>query len=71
MEIKVKSLYLKSSPRKIRPVLHSLRGQKAQSAMTEINFQNKKGARLVSAVLKSALAIGKENDIELDTLLIK
>lgn len=71
MDIKVKSLYLKSSPRKVRPVLHGLRGQNAEKAMTSLLFTNKKGARLMVDLLKSGMAVAKENDLEIDKLYVK
>jgi len=71
MDIKVKSLYLKVSPRKVRPVLFGLRGKNAQEAYVALKFTNKKGATLLAALLKSAIAIGKENDLELEKLYIK
>lgn len=71
MEIKVKSSYLRVSPRKVRPVLHGLRGEIAQDAYVALSFTNKKGAGLLAALLKSAIAIGKENDLELGKLYIK
>ena len=71
MDIKVKSSYLRVSPFKVRPVLYGLRGKMAQEAYIALNFTNKKGAKLVAALLKSAMAIGKENDLETDKLYIK
>ena len=41
MDIKVKSLFLKSSPRKVRPVLHGLRGMVLEAALVELKFTNK------------------------------
>lgn len=71
MDIKVKSLYLKSSPRKVRPVLHGLRGQNAEKAMYSLLFTNKKGARFMADLLKSGMAVAKENDLDFDKLYIK
>ncbi len=71
MEIKVKSLYLKASPFKVRPALHGLLGQNAQKAYVALRFTNKKGAGFMAGLLKSAIAIGKENDLDLDKLYIK
>lgn len=71
MEIKVKSLYLKVSPFKVRPTLHGLLGQNAQKAYVSLRFTNKKGAGFMAGLLKSAIAIGKENDLDLEKLYIK
>lgn len=71
MDIKVKSLYLKSSPRKIRPALMNLRGQNAEKAMISLNFTQTKGAKMMASLIKSAISIAKENDLELNNLFIK
>jgi large subunit ribosomal protein L22 len=71
MDIKVKSSYLRVSPRKVRPVLYNLRGRVANDAYVALKFTNKKGAKLIAALLKSAIAIGKENDLETEKLYIK
>lgn len=71
MDIKVKSSYLKISPRKMRPVLFSVRGKKAEEARTSLLFTNKKGAKMLASLIKSALAIAKENDLELDKMQVK
>ena len=71
MDIKVKSLYLKTSPRKVRPVLHGLRGQNAEKAMTSLLFTNRKGAGFMADLLKSGMAAAKENDLDFDKLYVK
>ena len=71
MDIKVKSLFLKSSPRKVRPVLYGLRGMTLQAALTELKFTNRKGADFMFALVKSGLAAAKENDLDVDKVYIK
>lgn len=71
MDIKVKSLFLKSSPRKVRPVLYGLRGMTVEAALVELKFTNKKGARFIFNLVKSGLAVAKENDLEIDKVYIK
>jgi len=71
MDIKVKSLFLKSSPRKVRPVLYGLRGKTLEAAMIELKFTNKKGARLMFDLVKSGFAAAKENDLDTDKVFIK
>jgi len=71
MDIKVKSLFLKSSPRKVRPVLYGLRGMTLQAALVELKFTNKKGAALMFDLIKSGLAAAKENDLDVDKVYIK
>lgn len=71
MDIKVKSLFLKSSPRKVRPVLYGLRGMTLQAALTELKFTNRKGAKFMFDLVKSGLATAKENDLDVDKVYIK
>ncbi len=56
MEARARSRFLRSSPRKIRQVADLIRGKKVNEALDMIHFMPKKGARLVSATLNSAVA---------------
>lgn len=71
MDIKVKSSYLKISPRKIRPILFGIRGKGAEQARVFLTFTCKKGAKMALDLLKSAMAVAKENDLEVDKMLVK
>ena len=71
MDIKVKSKYLKISPSKIRPVLYNIRGKNAEDAKNMLRFTNKKGANKTFVLLNSALAVAKENDLDIKKLYIK
>lgn len=71
IDVKVKSSYLKISPRKMRPLLFNVRGKEVGQAKTFLTFTSQKGARMALALLKSALAIAKENDLEADKMVVK
>lgn len=71
MEIKVKSLYLSISPRKMRPVLFGLRGKNAEEALNYLLFVNKKGAKIAADLIKSGIAAAKENYLEPKEVLVK
>jgi large subunit ribosomal protein L22 len=71
MDIKVKSKFIKVSPQKVRPTLYGLRGENAEKALVSLYFLNKKGARLIHALLKSAIAAAKENDLDTSKTTIK
>ena len=71
MDIKVTSKYLRISPRKMRPALFSIRNTSAINAKTLLTFTNTKGAKMALDLLKSAMAIVKENDLELDKMMVK
>ena len=55
MEYKAKHRYADMSPRKIRPVAALVRGRDADEALELLRFLPSKSARLIEAVLKSAL----------------
>ncbi len=44
------------SPRKLRLVADMVRGKQVQSALDQLSLTNKKGARILHKVLKSAIA---------------
>jgi large subunit ribosomal protein L22 len=44
------------SPRKLRLVADMVRGKQVQNALDELTLTNKKGARILHKVLKSAIA---------------
>lgn len=51
--------YLRISPRKVRPVLNTIRSQSATRAINILRTSDKKAARLILTGLKSALANAK------------
>ncbi len=55
MEYKAKHRHADMSARKIRPFAALIRGRAADEALEMLRFYPNKGARLVEAVLKSAL----------------
>ena len=55
MDYKAKHRYADMSARKIRPFAALIRGRAADEALEMLKFYPNKGARLVEAVLKSAL----------------
>jgi large subunit ribosomal protein L22 len=56
---------VRSSPRKLNLVAHSIRGKPAEEALNELTFSPKRVAKLVKKVLQSAIA-NAENNHELD-----
>ena len=68
MEIKVTSKYLRISPRKLRLVVNSVRGKNAIVAKNILTFQPNKGSKMVLALLESALAVAKSNEVNQDNL---
>ncbi len=58
--------FVRTAPRKLRLVADMIRGKKAEEAVHLLEFTNKRAARTLNKVLKSAIA-NAENNHELDT----
>lgn len=58
--VKAKANSLLISPQKLRLVIDVVRGMDAQKALDTLEFLNKKGAQMVSKVIASGVASGKE-----------
>ena len=72
MEVRAVTRYVRISPRKARLVTELIKGKSVEEALTALKFVPKKGARLVSKTLRSALANAEQNpNIDVDTLYIK
>lgn len=56
MESISKALHIKQSPKKIRLVASEIKHMNVNEAIIKLSFINKKSARLISNVLKSALS---------------
>lgn len=62
--------YLRISPRKVRPVLQTIRRQPVSKALSVLAFLNKKAARFVEKGLKSAVANAKGKGLEEGRLVV-
>jgi len=72
MEVRAITRYVRISPRKARLVTELIKGKPVEEALTTLKFVPKKGARLVSKTLRSALANAEQNpNIDVDTLYVK
>jgi len=50
------------SPKKVRLVLDMIRGSKAEGAVSYLNSENKKAARVLSSLVKSGISACKSKD---------
>lgn len=71
MQITVKNLYRRISPRKARPVLYGLRGMTAEQALTTMLFTNKKAAGFILGLIRAGIGAAKENYLDADKVIIK
>jgi len=72
METQAIAKYLRVSPRKVRLSANLVRGKRVEEALNILSSTPKVGAKVVSKVVRSALAnAGQNKSIDVDTLLIK
>ncbi len=64
MEAKAVLKYVRTSPRKTRLVADAIRGKKVAEALNILTFINKKPAKVVKRLLKSAVANAEEKKID-------
>ena len=63
---------LRSSPRKVNNVLRSIRGQKADIALRNLKFSEKRVANEISKTIKSAISNAENNNqLDVDNLIVK
>jgi large subunit ribosomal protein L22 len=72
METQAIAKYLRVSPRKVRLSADLVRGKRVEEALNILSSTPKVGAKVVSKVVRSALANAEQNkSIDVDTLFIK
>jgi large subunit ribosomal protein L22 len=62
---------IRTSPQKLNLVAQSIRGMKAEAALSELTFSPKRVAKVVKKVLQSAIANAENNhDLDVDDLVV-
>jgi large subunit ribosomal protein L22 len=62
---------IRTSPRKLNLVAQSIRGKRAEAALAELTFSQRRIAREVKKVLQSAIANAENNhDLDVDDLVV-
>ena len=70
-EVKATAKYIRIAPRKVRIVMHLVRGKSVNDALAILKFTPKVGADAVEKVLNSAIANAENNfDMDRDRLFI-
>ena len=65
-------IYVRISPLKVNYICREIRGKQVDEALNILRFTNKKGARLLSDVLKSAIANAENNNgLSRENLIVK
>ena len=71
IEAKAVGRMIRISPRKLNVVAQSIRGKRAEAALNELTFSNKRIAGAVKKVLQSAIANAENNhDLDVDDLVV-
>ncbi|MDO4593980.1 MAG: 50S ribosomal protein L22 [Tissierellia bacterium] len=72
MEVNAIAKYVRISPLKVGYICREIRGKQVDEALTILRFTNKKGARLLEDVLKSAIANAENNNgLQRENLFVK
>lgn len=71
MEITVKNLKVRKSPRKIRPILHILKYKNVNKAISTLKFNSDSIAPIIVKLIQSGIAAATEKEIEVKKLYIK
>ncbi|MDO4672406.1 MAG: 50S ribosomal protein L22 [Porphyromonadaceae bacterium] len=72
MEINATAKYVRISPLKVNYICREIRGKQVDEALNILRFTNKKGARLLEDVLKSAIANAENNNgLDRENLFVK
>jgi large subunit ribosomal protein L22 len=72
MEVQALTRYARMSPKKVREVVRTIQGRKANDAVDLLTLIPRKSARLIVKTLKSAIANAENNNnLSADTLVVK
>lgn len=72
MEVKAIAKFVRISPFKLRSPVESVKGKKAEEALTQLKFMPLKAAGIISKTLQSAIANAEHNnDLDVDSLIVK
>jgi large subunit ribosomal protein L22 len=72
MQVRAQTMYLSIAPQKLRLVCDQVRGLGAEQALSILKFMPKKGAKMVSKTLSSAIAnAANNNDLDVGNLYVE
>jgi len=72
MEVQALTRYARMSPKKVREVVRTIQGRKANDAVDLLTLIPRKSARLIVKTLKSAIANAENNNnLSADSLVVK
>jgi large subunit ribosomal protein L22 len=72
MEVQALTRYARMSPKKVREVIRTIQGRKAQEAVEYLTLIPRKSAKLIAKTVKSAIANAENNNnLSADSLTVK
>lgn len=71
MEVKARLRFVRVAPRKARLVADLIRGKRSEEALNLLTFTKKAAAKIVTKVLKSAVANAMQKKMDADRLYVK
>lgn len=63
--------FARIAPRKARLVIDMIRGQRCSDALDQLRFNHRRSARMIEAVLKSAMVNADEQEADMTRLVVK
>ncbi len=63
--------FARIAPRKMRLVADMIRGRRCDDALEQLRFQHRRGARMIEAVLKSAMVNADEQEADMHRLVVR
>jgi large subunit ribosomal protein L22 len=71
METRATARFVRISPQKIRLLMDQVRGKRVEDALNTLSFTSKKGARILTKLVNSAVANAEQNaGVDVDSLCI-
>lgn len=72
MEIRAVLRYVRISPRKVKYIVDTVKGESVEIGLNKLRFMPQKAAKILEKIVKSALANADQNpEIDVDSLVIK
>ncbi len=72
MEFKAVMKYARISPRKVRKIINTVKGQSVETGLNILKFMPQKAAGILEKITRSALANAEHHaNVDIDTLVIK
>ena len=63
--------FARIAPRKARLVIDTIRGHSCSEALEQLQFNHRRAARMINAVLKSAMTSADEHEADMPRLFVK